>query len=121
MSKQCCFSFFPPSFVSVKLQNSANLFPDDESPLSLEDCKKQILKNLQILERHGYVTKKDGFQAMITSLGRDIVNQKLYRTRRRREVFRLKATMQSLEKKRKFYEDQVRISIENISVSSPLT
>ncbi len=83
------------------------MFPDDEAPLTLEDSKRQILKNLQVLERHGYVSKKDGFQSVIASLGRDIVNQKLYRTRRRREIFRLKATMQSLEKKRRFYEDQV--------------
>jgi len=44
------------------VMNNTNLFPDDEAPLSLEDCKRQILKNLQILERHGCVSKKDGFQ-----------------------------------------------------------
>ncbi len=93
------------------VMNSTNLFADDDAPLPLEDCKRQILKNLQLLERHGYVSKRDGFQAIITSLGRDIVNQKLYRTRRRRDIFRLKATMQSLEKKRKFYEDQVSLFI----------
>ena len=29
-----------------------NLFEDDETRLPLEDCKRQILKNLQILERY---------------------------------------------------------------------
>ena len=33
----------------------------------------------QVLERHGYVTNKDGCQAVINSLGKDIVNQKQYR------------------------------------------
>ena len=43
-------------------QDHTNLFRDDAVTLPLEDCKRQILKNLQILERHGYVSKKDGFQ-----------------------------------------------------------
>ena len=43
---------------------------------------------------------------MITSIGRDIVNQKHYRTTRRREIFRTKHTIDNLEKKKKFHEDQ---------------
>ena len=35
----------------------------------------------QVLERHGYVTNKDGCQSIINSLGKDIVNQKQYRYR----------------------------------------
>jgi len=84
-----------------------NVFLDDEVRLPLDETKKQILKNLQVLERHGYVTNKDGCQAIINSLGKDIVNQKHYRTRRRREVFRLKNTLGSLASKREFYESQV--------------
>ena len=46
-------------------KDHTNLFRDDEGTLPLEDCKRQILKNLQVLERHGYVSKKDGFQVSI--------------------------------------------------------
>jgi hypothetical protein len=44
-----------------------NLFEDDETRLPLEDCKRQILKNLQILERHGYVSSKDGCKSIVVS------------------------------------------------------
>lgn len=56
-----------------------NHFKDDDGALTLEDCKKQILKNLRILEVAGYVSSKDGCQAIISSLAKDICNQKDYR------------------------------------------
>ncbi len=40
------------------------MLADDDNVLSLEECKRQILRNLQILERHDYVSKKDGFQVL---------------------------------------------------------
>jgi len=65
------------------------------------------LKNLQVLERHGYVSSKDGCSAITNSLAKDICNQRSYRTRRRREIFRLKKTVFDLEKKIEFHESQV--------------
>ena len=81
---------------------------------------------MQLLERHGFVNNKDGCGSIISSIGRDIVNQKHYRTRRRKEIFRfvsqnrnvlnsfdsdfcsrLKNTLTSLEAKHEFYSDQV--------------
>ena len=79
----------------------------DEAKLNLEDSKRQILKNLQLLERHGRVSKKDGFQAIIQALARDIASQKAYRSRRRAEIFRIKKTLVSLDEKRGFYEEQL--------------
>ena len=84
-----------------------NLFEDDESRLPLEDCKRQILKNLQILERHGYVSIKDGCKAIVVSIAKDIINRKKYRSRRRMEILRLQKTILSLETKSKFHEEQI--------------
>jgi len=84
-----------------------NLFADDESRLSLEDCKRQILKNLQILERHGYVSAKDGCNAIVSSLAKDISNQKEHRARRRREIIQLRNTIKNLERKSEYYHEQV--------------
>ncbi|XP_059079464.1 ras GTPase-activating-like protein IQGAP1 [Tigriopus californicus] len=82
-------------------------FPDDDIRIPLDDCKHETLKNLQILERHGLVTIKDGFQAIINSIGKDIANQKAYRSRRRTDISRLKNTLSALEMKRQFFEDQI--------------
>ena len=90
-----------------KQLDHTNLFEDDESRLPLEDCKRQILKNLQILERHGYVSSKDGCNAIIVSLAKDICNRKQYRSRRGIELLRLKRTILNLEFKTKFHEDQI--------------
>ena len=90
-----------------KQLDHTNLFQDDETQLPLEDCKRQILKNLQILERHGYVSSKDGCKAIVVSLAKDIINRKQYRTRRRTEILRLQKTIQNLEKKTKFHEEQI--------------
>jgi hypothetical protein len=57
----------------------------------------QILKNLQILERHGYVSSKDGCQSILASLAKDICNQKEYRSNRRREIFKLRRAIKSLQ------------------------
>ena len=84
-----------------------NLFEDDETRLPLEDCKRQVLKNLQILERHGYVSSKDGCKAIVVSIAKDIINRKQYRSRRRTEILRLQKTIRSLEKKSKFHEEQI--------------
>ena len=41
-----------------KLRFSQKLLQDDEGQMSLDECKRQILRNLQVLERHGYVSIK---------------------------------------------------------------
>lgn len=84
-----------------------NLFEDDEARLPLEDCKRQILKNLQILERHGYVSSKDGCKAIVVSLAKDIINRKQYRSRRRTDILRLQKTILNFDKKSKFHEEQI--------------
>ena len=53
------------------------------------------------------MSNKDGCQALVNSIAADIAGQRTYRTRRRREIFRLKRTLLSLEDKRAFFEEQV--------------
>ena len=93
--------------VNASMIDHTNLFKDDEGHLSLDESKRLILKNLQILERHGYVTSKDGCAALVTSLARDICNQRSYRSRRRREIFKLQKTIKDLETKIGFHQSQV--------------
>ena len=50
---------------------------------------------------------QDGCSAITTSLAKDICNQRSYRSRRGREIFRLKKTVLDLEKKIEFHESQV--------------
>ena len=62
---------------------------------------------MQILERHGYVSIKDGCKAIVVSIAKDIINRKKYRSRRRMEILRLQKTILSLETKSKFHEEQI--------------
>ena len=50
---------------------------------------------------------QDGCAAIVTSLAKDICNQRSYRSRRRSEIFRLKKTLQDMDKKVEFQESQV--------------
>ena len=44
--------------VNARNIEHVNMFKDDDGHLTLDECKRFILKNLQILERHGYVSSK---------------------------------------------------------------
>lgn len=96
-----------------------NVFEDDEVRLSLEDSKRHILKSLQVLERHGYVSNKDGCRAIVVSLAKDICNQREYRFRRRMEILRLKKVIFDLDRKTKFHEEQVSFMAEKTCATSP--
>ncbi|CAB4062325.1 unnamed protein product [Lepeophtheirus salmonis] len=84
-----------------------NPFINDECRLPLADCKRQILKNLMVLEVAGLVTSKDGCKSLINSIIKSILNRRQYRLRRQREIFRLNLTLKSLKLKKKFLEEQV--------------
>eukprot|EP00096_Caligus_rogercresseyi_P007633 TRINITY_DN25587_c0_g1_i1.p1 TRINITY_DN25587_c0_g1~~TRINITY_DN25587_c0_g1_i1.p1 ORF type:complete len:594 (-),score=268.58 TRINITY_DN25587_c0_g1_i1:41-1729(-) len=84
-----------------------NPFINDEGRLPLGDCKRQILKNLMVLEVARLVTSKDGCKALISSIIKDILHIRQYRSRRLREIFRLNTTLKSLKLKRDFLEEQV--------------
>ena len=84
-----------------------DVFSDDEGRLPLEDAKRQVLKNLRILEVSGYTSSKDGCQSIITDIAKDIVDQRRHRLERRRELGRLRRTRCGLLAKEQYMRDQM--------------
>jgi hypothetical protein len=78
-----------------------------ESKLPLKDVKKKILRNLKILEQQGLVTSKDHYQDIINAIAKDIRNQRKYRLSRKQELNKLRTTLENLNRKSNFYEEQV--------------
>nr|XP_039271363.1 ras GTPase-activating-like protein IQGAP1 isoform X2 [Styela clava] len=77
-----------------------------ENKLPLEDMKRRIAKNLEILEQHNIVKKENKYQAIVNMIARDIRNQRRYRQRRKQELTKLKQNMSMLDQKSKFFEEQ---------------
>lgn len=84
-----------------------DIFSDEEGRLPLEDAKRQVLKNLRILEVSGYTSSKDGCQSIITDIAKDILNQREHRMERRRDLFRLRRTKGGLIVKQNYMQDQM--------------
>lgn len=61
-----------------------------------------------MLEDEGYVTREDGYQALITSIALDLCNKGKYRQAQRRALATLTRTKQSLLEKTKYYEEKVK-------------
>ncbi|XP_065059905.1 ras GTPase-activating-like protein IQGAP1 isoform X2 [Rhopilema esculentum] len=78
-----------------------------ESRLPLEDIKKKIWRNLKLLEAQGLVTAKNDYQDIVNAIAKDIRNQRRYRQRRKQELKKLKETVDNLNRKEKFYEEQI--------------
>jgi len=78
-----------------------------ESRMSLDDIKKSIWRNLKVLEAQGMVSSKNGYQDIVNAIAKDIRNQRRYRQRRKQELKKLKETVLNLNKKEKFYEEQI--------------
>ena len=69
--------------------------------------QKQRKNKEKILDKKFRIFLQDGCLALITSLSRDICNQRSYRSRRRREIFKLHKTICNLETKIGFHQSQV--------------
>ena len=61
---------------------------EEEGALELDDCKRQIAKNLLLLERQGLAARRDGFAAVAAAVGAEVAEAKRVRAERRREYFR---------------------------------
>ncbi|XP_064650547.1 ras GTPase-activating-like protein IQGAP1 isoform X2 [Lineus longissimus] len=94
-----------------KSAEKTNLLRDksllSDTMLPLETMKKKILSNLQNLELFGITTRKNDYQSVVNAIVQDIRNQRIYRARRRQEMVKLKSTLNSLNSKRAFYEEQI--------------
>ncbi|KAI5640597.1 GTPase-activator protein for ras-like GTPase domain-containing protein [Phthorimaea operculella] len=76
--------------------------------MSLREHIAKLRRNLQMLEDEGYVTREDGYQALITSIALDLCNKGKYRQAQRRALATLTRTKQSLMEKTKYYEEKCK-------------
>ncbi|XP_074632574.1 ras GTPase-activating-like protein IQGAP1 isoform X3 [Acropora palmata] len=102
------------------VSRSASSYGD--SKLSLEGLKRKIIRNLRMLESQGVVTIKNDYQDIINAIAKDIRNQRRYRQRRRQEKKKLGQTLESLQTKSQFYEEQIdyynqyiRVCLDNLA------
>ncbi|RUS77832.1 hypothetical protein EGW08_014406 [Elysia chlorotica] len=90
---------------SKKLVRHASILGDTRLPI--EKMKLKVKDNLRTLELAGMASRKNKYQELLNSIVQDIRNQRRYRTNRKQELIRLKATINSLSEKRTFYESQI--------------
>lgn len=76
--------------------------------MTLREHIAKLRKNLQMLEEEGYVTREDGYQALVTSIALDLCNKGKYRQAQRRALATLTRTKQSLLEKTKYYEEKCK-------------
>ena len=65
------------------------------------------MRNLRTLEQEGMVNSKNDYQEVINAIAKDIRNQHRYRQQRKQELKRLQVTLEKLNAKSSFYEEQM--------------
>ncbi|KAG6440461.1 ras GTPase-activating-like protein IQGAP1 [Manduca sexta] len=80
--------------------------PDEA--MTLREHIAKLRKNLQMLEDEGYVTREDGYQALVTSIALDLCNRGKYRQAQKRALATLARTKLSLQEKTKYYEEKCK-------------
>ncbi|KAH0952189.1 hypothetical protein HN011_000264 [Eciton burchellii] len=89
------YSSVPPSLNVIRESSSIN------------DCKMQLRAYLKKLELEGWITSVNGYQAIVTSVAKDICNKSKYRFARDKELQTLRATKVRLDEKTKYYQEQI--------------
>ncbi|NWZ45088.1 IQGA3 protein, partial [Brachypodius atriceps] len=77
------------------------------SQLSMEEKKRKVIRNLRRLESLGLVDSANQYQELIDELAKDIRNQRRHRQQRRKELLKLRQTLEGLDAKTLFYEEQI--------------
>ncbi|NXL40305.1 IQGA3 protein, partial [Glaucidium brasilianum] len=110
----------------TKLQRNRSLAAN--SRLSLEEKKRKISRNLRRLESLGLVDSARQYQELIDELAKDIRNQRRYRQHRKGELLKLRQTLQGLNTKTLFYEEQIdyynqyiKTCLDNLAVSNKVS
>jgi hypothetical protein len=67
----------------------------------------QLRAYLKKLELEGWITSVNGYQAIVTSVAKDICNKSKYRFARDKELQTLRATKVRLDEKTKYYQEQI--------------
>ncbi|KAJ3038625.1 hypothetical protein HDV00_000469 [Rhizophlyctis rosea] len=78
----------------------------DGTGITFFQLKRRALENMAKLEAEGLVTKSNSYQDMLNSIAKDMLNKHRRRSQRRRELESLKQTLQNLEEKASYLEDQ---------------
>ncbi|XP_012880687.1 PREDICTED: ras GTPase-activating-like protein IQGAP2 [Dipodomys ordii] len=79
----------------------------EEGHLPLEQKKRKIQRSLRTLEQTGHVSSKDKYQDLLNEIAKDIRNQRIHRTLRKAELAKLQQTLNALNEKATFYEEQI--------------
>jgi len=68
----------------------------------------RILENLGQLEREGKISKQDNYESFLRDIALEVANRKVIREQQRREVARLKNTLEGLTKHQTYLDDQIK-------------
>ncbi|XP_071587599.1 ras GTPase-activating-like protein IQGAP2 isoform X6 [Heliangelus exortis] len=88
-----------------KMKHSQSIFEDGQLPI--EQKKRKIQRNLRALEQAGLVSSATKYQEIINEIAKDIRNQRRYRHHRKAELVKLQQTLNALNSKTAFYEEQI--------------
>ncbi|KAM6036910.1 ras GTPase-activating-like protein IQGAP2 isoform 5-T5 [Theristicus caerulescens] len=88
-----------------KMKHSQSIFEDGQLPI--EQKKRKIQRNLRTLEQAGLVSSTTKYQEIINEIAKDIRNQRRYRHHRKAELVKLQQTLNALNSKTAFYEEQI--------------
>ncbi|XP_064260714.1 ras GTPase-activating-like protein IQGAP2 isoform X4 [Passer domesticus] len=88
-----------------KMKHSQSIFEDGQLPI--EQKKRKIQRNLRTLEQAGLVSSSTKYQEIINEIAKDIRNQRRYRHHRKAELVKLQQTLNALNSKTAFYEEQI--------------
>ncbi|XP_023799336.1 ras GTPase-activating-like protein IQGAP2 isoform X6 [Cyanistes caeruleus] len=88
-----------------KMKHNQSVFEDGQLPI--EQKKRKIQRNLRTLEQAGLVSSATKYQEIINEIAKDIRNQRRYRHHRKAELVKLQQTLNALNSKTAFYEEQI--------------
>ncbi|XP_049650621.1 ras GTPase-activating-like protein IQGAP2 isoform X5 [Accipiter gentilis] len=88
-----------------KMKPIQSIFEDGQLPI--EQKKRKIQRNLRTLEQAGLVSSATKYQEIINEIAKDIRNQRRYRHHRKAELVKLQQTLNALNSKTAFYEEQI--------------
>ncbi|KAM9367418.1 ras GTPase-activating-like protein IQGAP2 isoform 2-T2 [Phaethornis superciliosus] len=88
-----------------KMKHSQSIFEDGQLPI--EQKKRKIQRNLRALEQAGLVSSATKYQEIVNEIAKDIRNQRRYRHHRKAELVKLQQTLNALNSKTAFYEEQI--------------
>ncbi|NWT44249.1 IQGA2 protein, partial [Chroicocephalus maculipennis] len=105
VSAVLCLNREENSKTPEKMKHSQSIFEDGQLPV--EQKKRKIQRNLRTLEQAGLVSSATKYQEIINEIAKDIRNQRRYRHHRKAELVKLQQTLNALNSKTAFYEEQI--------------